>query len=185
MLRKSIRSNISGRIRREKNLQPHESYTSQNTASHASLGPINGEEDISSSDSLQENLSDRDQHINNYCSTNSEDCSSDSDSFQENFSYRSQHINDYRSINGEDDSSDSVSLQDWLESTASDMLSSSDQLTNIEEVELEIEGAKEFRQTIVDSGIDFQALSGEYGPYFKNITEMLFFIWVTKHMISK
>ncbi|CAG8817832.1 3839_t:CDS:1, partial [Gigaspora rosea] len=139
----------------EKDLQPHESYTSQNTASHALLGPINGEEDISNSNSLQENLSDRDQHINNYCSTNSEDCSSDSDSFQENFSYRSQHINDYRSINGKDDSSDSVSLQDWLESTAPDMLSSSDQSTNTEEVELEIEGAKEFRQTIVDSGIDF------------------------------
>ncbi|RIB25024.1 hypothetical protein C2G38_2279499 [Gigaspora rosea] len=170
---------------REKDLQPHESYTSQNTASHASLGPINGEEDISNSDSLQENLSDRDQHINNYCSTNNKDCSSNSDSFQENFSYRSQHINDYRSINGEDDSSDSVSLQDWLESMASDMLSSSDQSTNTEEVELEIEGAKEFRQTIVDSGINFQALPGEYGPYFKNITEMLFFTWVTKHMTKQ
>ncbi|CAG8825617.1 3318_t:CDS:1, partial [Gigaspora rosea] len=105
------------------------------------------------------------------------------DSFQENFSYRSQHINDYRSINSEDDSSDSVSLQDWLESTASDMLSSSDQLTNTEEVKLEIEGAKEFKQTIVDSRIDFQALPGEYGPYFKNIMEMLFFTWVTKHII--
>ncbi|CAG8782872.1 8190_t:CDS:2, partial [Gigaspora rosea] len=152
MLRKCIRSNISGCIQREKDLQPHESYILQNTASHALLGTINDEEDISNSDSLQKNLSDRDQHINNYCSTNSEDCSSDSDSFQENFSYRNQ-----------------------LKFMASNMLSSSNQLTNTEEVELEIEDAKEFRQTIVDSGIDFQVLPGEYGPYFKNIIEMLFF----------
>ncbi|RIB19490.1 hypothetical protein C2G38_2181666 [Gigaspora rosea] len=138
MLRKCIRSNISGCIQREKDLQPHESYILQNTASHALLGTINDEEDISNSDSLQKNLSDRDQHINNYCSTNSEDCSSDSDSFQENFSYRNQ-----------------------LKFMASNMLSSSNQLTNTEEVELEIEDAKEFRQTIVDSGIDFQQLKYE------------------------
>ncbi|CAG8824111.1 21703_t:CDS:2, partial [Gigaspora rosea] len=35
-----------------------------------------------------------------------------------------------------------------------------------------------------DSGIDFQALPGEYGPYFKNFTEMSFFTWVTKHIIT-
>ncbi|KAF0486752.1 hypothetical protein F8M41_022635 [Gigaspora margarita] len=44
---------------------------------------------------------------------------------------------------------------------ALDMLNSNDQSTNIEEVELEIEDTKEFRQTIVDSGIDFQILPGD------------------------
>ncbi|CAG8855886.1 7810_t:CDS:2, partial [Gigaspora margarita] len=50
-------------------------------------------------------------------------------------------------------------------------------------VELQSEVRAESTQTIVDSGIDFQALPGEYGPYFKNFTEMSFFTWVTKHMI--
>jgi len=40
-------------------------------------------------------------------------------------------------------------------------------------------------QAIVDGEADFKPLSGEYGPYFQNFTEMMFFTWVTKHMISK
>ncbi|CAG8830559.1 33492_t:CDS:2, partial [Gigaspora margarita] len=114
ILRKCIRFNISDCIQKKNNLQSYKSYTSQNTASYASLGSINGEDCSSASDSFQENLSDRDQHINDYCSTN------------KNFSHRSQYINDYRLLNSEDDNSDSVSLQDWLKSMALDMLNSND-----------------------------------------------------------
>ncbi|RIB08999.1 hypothetical protein C2G38_2044683 [Gigaspora rosea] len=65
-------------------------------------------------------------------------------------------------------------------SSASNTLSSSGQSTIIEEVGLQ----SEITQTIEDSGINFQPLSGEYGPYFKNFTEMSLFTWVTKHMIT-
>ncbi|CAG8831271.1 9482_t:CDS:1, partial [Cetraspora pellucida] len=42
----------------------------------------------------------------------------------------------------------------------SDMSSSSDQLSVTEEIELQIEEEKNFNQIIVDSGINFQPLSG-------------------------
>ena len=45
--------------------------------------------------------------------------------------------------------------------------------------------ATKYIQAIVDGEADFEPLSGEYGPYFQNFTEMMFFTWVTKHMISK
>ncbi|CAG8736218.1 16695_t:CDS:2, partial [Gigaspora rosea] len=98
VLRKRITLNISGHIQREE--------CSQNTVSQASLGPINGEDDSSSSASFQENFSNRSQHINNYHNT-----------------------------------------------------SSSDDQSTITEEELQM-GKKEFKQIIVDSGIDFQALPG-------------------------
>ena len=43
----------------------------------------------------------------------------------------------------------------------------------------------EYIQTIVDGKADFEPLSGDYGPYFQNFTEIMLFTWVTKHMISK
>ncbi|CAG8765863.1 11671_t:CDS:2, partial [Dentiscutata heterogama] len=85
-------------------------------------------------------------------------------------------------LSSESDTLNSTSDTDTLSST-SDSLSSCDQLTIIEKIELQSEVRTESTQTIVDSGIDFQALPGEYGPYFKNFTEISFFTWVTKHMI--
>ncbi|RIB30475.1 hypothetical protein C2G38_2026819 [Gigaspora rosea] len=31
---------------------------------------------------------------------------------------------------------------------------------------------------------DFEGFESEYGPYFPNFTSAMFFIWITKHMIS-
>ncbi|RIB03415.1 hypothetical protein C2G38_2049292 [Gigaspora rosea] len=76
--------------------------------------------------------------------------------------------------------SDMLSNESNTLSSVSDTLSSSGQSTIMEEVGLQ----SEVTQTIVDSGINFQPLSGEYGPYFKNFTEMSLFTWVTKHMIT-
>ncbi|CAG8835771.1 5992_t:CDS:1, partial [Cetraspora pellucida] len=96
------------------------------------------------------------------------------ESLQENFSDsesllsdKSQHTNDL----------------EYNSSMTSDTSSSSDQLSVTEEIELQTEEEKNFNQIIVDSGIDFQPIPGEYGPYFKNFTEMSFFTWVTQHMI--
>ncbi|CAG8604501.1 7601_t:CDS:1, partial [Cetraspora pellucida] len=50
-------------------------------------------------------------------------------------------------------------------------LSSSNQLTIMEEVGLQLK----VTQTIVDSRIDFQLLSGEYNSYFKNFMKMSLF----------
>ncbi|CAG8771075.1 12209_t:CDS:2, partial [Racocetra fulgida] len=68
---------------------------------------------------------------------------SDIKSLLENFSDRNQHIND--------------NLECSLSMT-SDTSSNNGQATDTEK----------FKQVIADSRIDFQPLSGEYGPYFKN-----------------
>ncbi|CAG8798229.1 21877_t:CDS:1, partial [Cetraspora pellucida] len=61
-------------------------------------------------------------------------------------------------------------------SSASDTISSSDQSIVTSEIELQ-ETKTECAQSIVeDNGINFQPLSGEYDPYFKNFTEMSLFI---------
>ena len=44
----------------------------------------------------------------------------------------------------------------------------------------------ESKQTIIEeSEANFLPHSGEYGPYFQNFTEMMFFVWINKHMICK
>src|SRR6266516_265871 len=40
-------------------------------------------------------------------------------------------------------------------------------------------------QKMADGSELFQPFDGEYGPYFANFTEQMFFLWVTKHMICK
>ncbi|CAG8572822.1 2803_t:CDS:2, partial [Racocetra fulgida] len=90
---------------------------------------------------------------------------------------RSDHL-----INDDFDSTASHALN-----SVSDMLSSSNQLIS-DDFECSFSttsDASKCVQTLVDGGINFQPLSGEYGPYFKNFTEMACFTWVTKHLISK
>jgi hypothetical protein len=66
------------------------------------------------------------------------------------------------------------------EFTSSSITSDSDQSTS-----QQTERIKEFTQTIIEDETNFIPMTGEYGPYFKNFTEMVFFIWITKHMIRK
>jgi|SRR3954451_1298172 hypothetical protein len=48
------------------------------------------------------------------------------------------------------------------------------------------ETEQEPKQTIIEeSEANFLPHSGEYGPYFQNFTEMMFFVWINKHMICK
>ncbi|CAG8626523.1 9111_t:CDS:2 [Racocetra persica] len=110
-------------------------------------------------------------HLENYKDYSNE-------SLQESFSEESQHVNNDFECSFSIDLDMLSSELDTL-SSMSNTLSSSNQLIIMEEVGLQ----SEVTQTIVDSGIDFQPLSGEYGPYFKNFTEMSLFIWVTKYMI--
>ncbi|CAG8604137.1 12626_t:CDS:2 [Funneliformis mosseae] len=46
------------------------------------------------------------------------------------------------------------------------------------------ERVNEFTQTIIENETNFIPMIGEYGPYFKNFTEIVFFIWITKYMIT-
>ncbi|CAG8460998.1 36581_t:CDS:2 [Racocetra persica] len=112
-----------------------------------------------------------------------------SKSLQKNFfNGESLHLQDnFSDIEQEDFSEKSQYINDDLECSsfiASDTSSSSNQSTSTEDFELQMEEEKKFNQIIVDSGLDFQPLSEEYGPYFKNFTEMSLFTWVTMHMIT-
>ncbi|CAG8717838.1 1832_t:CDS:1, partial [Cetraspora pellucida] len=78
---------------------------------------------------------------------------SDSESSQENFFYRSQHIDDFEygffiALDTSDDLEYNFSM-------TLDMSNSSVQSAVTKEIELQIEEENEFRQIIVDSGIDF------------------------------
>ena len=68
----------------------------------------------------------------------------------------------------------------------SDFLSSSDssdaESSDLEETEQTRIGPD---QIIIESKTNFQPHSEEYGPYFQNFTEMIFFTWINKHMICK
>ncbi|KAF0465700.1 hypothetical protein F8M41_026234 [Gigaspora margarita] len=80
----------------------------------------------------------------------------------------------------DDFKSDFFTTSDALSSTL-DTISSSDQSMVMREIELQ-KAKTECAQSIVeDNRINFQLLSGEYGLYFKNFTEILLF---TKHMIT-
>ncbi|CAG8746302.1 3622_t:CDS:2, partial [Dentiscutata heterogama] len=113
-------------------------------------------------------------------SVNNEDYSDQN--LQENFLEKSQHVNSDFECNFSMASDMLSSELDTLNST-SDMDTLSSTSDSLKEIELQSKVRTESTQTIVDSGIDFQALPREYGPYFKNFTEMSFFTWVTKHMI--
>ena len=65
-------------------------------------------------------------------------------------------------------------ILDEIHQKDSDKSNYSEQFDNIEVIQKTIEGK-----------INFEPLSGEYGPYFQNFTEMMLFTWVTKHMICK
>ncbi|RGB25882.1 hypothetical protein C1646_771142 [Rhizophagus diaphanus] len=66
--------------------------------------------------------------------------------------------------------------QNKYNETESNFTTTSDTLSNSDQKPL---------QTIVkNKTTNFQPLSGEYGPYFQNFTEMLLFTWFTKHMIT-
>ena len=73
-----------------------------------------------------------------------------------------------------------------LHITDSDFLSNSDssdaESSDLEETEQARIGPEQF---IIESETNFQPHSGEYGPYFQNFTEMMFFTWINKHMICK
>ena len=43
----------------------------------------------------------------------------------------------------------------------------------------------DYNQKMANRSELFQPFDGEYGPYFANFTEQMFFLWVTKHMICK
>ncbi|CAG8783654.1 17654_t:CDS:2, partial [Gigaspora rosea] len=128
----------------------------QSTISQVSLVPVNSRDN--SSEDLQKNFSGSKDLQENF---------SDSEDLQENFS-------------------DSESLQEHFSDSANseNMSNSSDQSAVTEDIELQTEREKDIRQIVVDSGVDFQLLLGEYGPYFKNFTEMLLFTWVTKYSIT-
>ncbi|CAB5192117.1 unnamed protein product [Rhizophagus irregularis] len=73
--------------------------------------------------------------------------------------------------------------------TTSDTLSNSDQstqllTTNFTLNETEQQNRKPLQTIVENETTNFQPLSGEYGPYFQNFTEMLLFTWITKHMIT-
>ncbi|PKK56081.1 hypothetical protein RhiirC2_800206, partial [Rhizophagus irregularis] len=73
--------------------------------------------------------------------------------------------------------------------TTSDMLSNSDQstqllTTNFTLNETEQQNRKPLQTIVENETTNFQPLTGEYGPYFQNFTEMLLFTWITKHMIT-
>ena len=74
-----------------------------------------------------------------------------------------------------------------LQISKSGFMSSLDALSDSdnESITLEQTDQQTRSQAIVESQADFQPFSGEYGPYFQNFTEMMFFTWVTKHMICK
>ncbi|CAB5311745.1 unnamed protein product [Rhizophagus irregularis] len=72
--------------------------------------------------------------------------------------------------------------------TTSDTLSNSDQstqllTTNFTLNETEQQNRKPLQTIVENETTNFQPLTGEYGPYFQNFTEMLLFTWITKHMI--
>ncbi|CAG8788124.1 16770_t:CDS:2, partial [Cetraspora pellucida] len=105
------------------------------------------------------------QQINVSFSTASDAMNSISDMM----SNSNQLINDFES--------DFFTTLDAL-SSASNTISSSNQSMVMSEIELQ-EMKTECAQSIVeDNGINFQPLSEEYGPYFKNFTEMSLFTWI-------
>ncbi|CAG8806840.1 23420_t:CDS:2, partial [Gigaspora rosea] len=97
------------------------------------------------------------QDIRNQASLHSENYEDYSnESLQRSFSEENQQVNN--------DFECSFSMDSDMSSSESDMLSNESDTLKV-------------TQTIVDSEINFQPLSGEYGPYFKNFTEMSLFTW--------
>lgn len=82
-------------------------------------------------------------------------------------------------------SEDDIELESEYERTMTEFNESDEDKDNKEETS---EGEDSVEEVIIDQPLNIDQMPrsfGEFAPYFKNITESLFFCWMQKHHICK
>jgi hypothetical protein len=90
-------------------------------------------------------------------------------------------------INLENEQVNGVNM-DYVESDYESVMTESDESDEDDNVKGEEDNEDSDEEVVIDQPLNNEQMpcfSGDFAPYFKNITESLFFCWMEKHHICK